>query len=120
MRTFWLVLVCAGWAGGFGVAAVLADEPCAEDGQRRAGYPLEVSAVAMPSDTGHYAGYYVGGGAVLFGQRRCLGEGTWGWDYRGLVLPKRVRLRWWHGVCEQGGIGAYRTTGINLESKSTP
>jgi hypothetical protein len=118
MRRFWLVLACAGWAGG--AAAVHAGEPCAEDGQRRAGYPLEVSALAAPSDTGHYVGYYVGGGAPVLGQPRCPDEGTWGWDYCGFVLPKRVRLQWWHGRCYQGGVGAYRTAGVNLESKSTP
>jgi hypothetical protein len=120
MRNFWLALLCASGTVGLGATAAPAEDLCLEEGHRRAGYPLEVHALAVPSDTGHYVGYYVGGGAPIFGQKRCADEGTWGWDYCGFVLPKRVRLRWWHGLCEQGGIGAYRTTGINLESKSTP
>ena len=34
--------------------------------------------------------------------------------------PRHVILRWTHGQRYQGGVGAYRTTGINCESKSTP
>ncbi|MBI3821148.1 MAG: hypothetical protein HY289_00540 [Planctomycetes bacterium] len=66
----------------------------------------------LPSDTGRYIGYHVGGGA---GQPRKAeprqdDEGTWGWDYQGW-LPRRVILGWWHGRRYQGGTGAYATDG---------
>jgi hypothetical protein len=92
----------------------------AEDGQKRAGYPQKVACYAVPSDTGHYKGYLVGGGAVLLGHPPFRDEGTWGWDYCGCLIPKRVALLWYHGWKYQGGVGAYRTTGKNLESRSTP
>lgn len=38
-------------------------------------------------------------------------EGTWGWDYRGWIIPRRVNLLWWHGRRAQGGPGAYKTDG---------
>jgi hypothetical protein len=101
---------------------VRAEPPCcwAEDGHQRAGHPLEVRPHAVPTDTGHYVGYYVGGGAACRGDAPCPEEGTWGWDYGGLLLPKRVALGWYHGRRYQGGPGAYRTTGANCDSKSTP
>src|SRR5687767_14189265 len=48
----------------------------------RAGYPQQVHKWAIPSDTGSYVGYQVGGGAC---SDRHSGppyphEGTWGWD----------------------------------------
>ena len=46
--------------------------------------------VRRPSDTPNYRGYYVGGGAAVHGQPRSANEGTWGWDYGGL-LPKLRR-----------------------------
>jgi hypothetical protein len=89
-----------------------ADSACE---QRRAGNPQGVACWAVPSDTGHYVGNYVGGGCAV----RCVAdpphadEGTWGWDYRGWLWPRRVLLGWWHGR-SQGGTGAYRTDGPNL------
>lgn len=76
----------------------------------------QVSPHALPSDTGHYVGYQVGGGAL---HRRkadapTRDEGTWGWDYEGWLLRRRVMLGWWHGRREQGGSGAYRTDGPTL------
>jgi hypothetical protein len=83
--------------------------------ERRAGFPSEESPCAKPSDTGHYVGYYVGGGAVpcccAKGDAPTAEEGTWGWDYSGLCVPSWVRLDWWHGRRQQGGGGAYRTDG---------
>jgi hypothetical protein len=97
------------------------DQSCAvEDGAARAGHPERVACFAVPTDTGHYVGYYVGGGAPCLGEPRCRDEGTWGWDYSGLLLPKRVILQWYHGRRYQGGIGAYRTVAPNCASKSTP
>jgi hypothetical protein len=77
------------------------------------GYVPRVARWAQPSDTGHYVGYYVGGGAPWCGSPRYRDEGTWGWDYGGLWLRKRVMLDWFHGRY-QGGTGAYRTDGPQL------
>ncbi len=99
------LLVASGWC------AAEASTPCAEtpcESHCRAGCPHVVSHLARPSDTPNYCGYYVGGGAAVHGQPRCANEGTWGWDYGGL-LPKRVALDWWHGAHAQGGGGAYAT-----------
>jgi hypothetical protein len=117
LAVFWLGLALSLVAAGSGRA-----ESCSvpEDGHRRAGYPLEVRAHAVPSDTGHYVGYYVGGGAPCRGDARDRDDGTWGWDYGGLLLPKRVALGWYHGRRYQGGVGAYRTTGTNCDSRSSP
>ena len=67
----------------------------------------------VPSDTGHYLGYYVGGGAgnPRKAEPRRSDEGTWGWDYQGWLLPRRVNLGWWHGRRDQDGTGAYKTDG---------
>src|ERR1700719_1528526 len=103
--------------------AVWAAEVCGcggQDGQKRAGYPEKVACYAVPSDTGHYKGYLVGGGAVVLGGAPSCDEGTWGWDYCGCIIPKAIRLKWSHGLKYQGGVGAYRTTGKNLDSQSTP
>jgi hypothetical protein len=91
-----------------------------EQGCHRERYVPGVACYAVPSDTGHYVGYYVGGGAPCFGDPPCPDEGTWGWDYHGCLLPKKVILGWWHGRRYQGGIGAYRTAGPNCSSTSTP
>ena len=71
---------------------------------------------ALPSDTGHYLGYHVGGGAVNArkAEPRRDDEGTWGWDYQGWLVPRRVSLGWWHGRRYQGGAGAYKTDGPRL------
>lgn len=91
-----------------------------EDGYRRAGNPEAIACWAAPSDTGHYEGYYVGGGLPCLGQSRHVWEGTWGWDYCGLLFPKRIMLKWSHGRCYQGGLGAYRTAGPRCTSTSSP
>ena len=89
--------------------------PGSPERQQRAGYPLEVAPWAHPSDTGRYVGYSVGGGSVnnRTGDPPSPDEGTWGWDYRGWLFPRRVILGWWHGRY-QGGTGAYRTDGPHL------
>ena len=71
---------------------------------------------ALPSDTGHYLGGYVGGGSghPRKAEPRRDEEGTWGWDYSGWLLPRRVILGWWHGQRDQGGTGAYRTDGAKV------
>src|SRR6266404_4062519 len=97
----WAVLV---WFAGS--AALRADEPC-----DRSGYHGKVSWYALPTNTKAYTGYYVGGGQAIGGSARHSDEGTWGWDYRGLVLPSRVALWFNHGERYQGGGGTYKIDG---------
>ena len=70
---------------------------------------------AIPSASGHNFGYYVGGGALSRkrGEQPSEIDGTWGWDYRGWIIP-RVDLLWWHGRRYQGGSGRYQTDGPRL------
>jgi len=83
-------------------------DPCAE---QRAGHPQQVKALAAPSNTRHYGGYYVGGGnAFLAGRERTPEQGTWGWDYGGLLKNNWVRLGWNCGNRPQGGVGSYKTS----------
>jgi hypothetical protein len=58
-------------------------------------------------------GYYVGGGCAhpCKADLRCCNEGTWGWDYAGIFVKKRVNLDWTHGRRYQGGTGQYRSAG---------
>ena len=94
------------------IAVARADSGETSDAHRRAGFPLELSRRARPSDTGRYTGYTVGGGARLRkGEPPLAHEGTWGWDYVGGRFQRRVILNWWHGRRYQGGSGAYRTDG---------
>ncbi len=85
-----------------------------EHSHRRAGYPLCLSPRADLTNTPEYEGYYVGGGSPYHGEGRCRTEGTWGWDYVGWHLPRRVALGWNHGRREQGGTGAYETDGPHV------
>jgi hypothetical protein len=98
-----------------GVGAALADPPGHSGAGPADGGP-RVAWWAVPSDTGHYLGYYVGGGCgrPLKGEQRRADEGTWGWDYQGWLVPRRVMLQWWHGRRSQGGTGAYNTEGPKL------
>ncbi len=73
-----------------------------------AGHARCIRRLATCSDTGHYFGYQVGGGTVLRGTGRDPEEGTFGWDYRGLIYPPRVALGWSHHRY-QSGTGAYAT-----------
>jgi hypothetical protein len=85
--------------------------PAPEHSHERAGYGGKLSCITQPTDTPAYVGYYVGGGAVCCGEPRCLDEGTWGWDYQGCLLPRRIILQWWHGRHYQGGSGQYQPDG---------
>lgn len=98
MQTLWLAL---------------AGEPYAHraEDQARAGCAMLVRPRAIPSQTRHYGGYAVGGGVPLRGASPGPEQGTFGWDYFGLTVPKRVALRWSVLPREQGGAGQYRTTG---------
>ena len=95
------------------IAATYALEPWRAEDHCRAGWRAELRCRTAPSDTGHYCGYYVGGGAHWRGEGRYAHEGTWGWDYVGILVPRRVGLGWWHGKY-QGGTGTYRTDGPKL------
>jgi hypothetical protein len=74
--------------------------------------PPRIACWAMSSNTKAYGGYYLGGGtASCRGQPRLVTEGTWGWDYQGWLMPRRIFLQWWHGRRYQNGAGAYRIEG---------
>lgn len=79
----------------------------------RAGNPQCVRLWAAPSERRAYWGYYVGGGAPVLGEGRCADEGTFGWDYFGVLYNRRVDLNWTHGR-HQGGTGRYRTDGAKV------
>jgi hypothetical protein len=84
---------------------------------RRAGNPQCVSPLAKPTESPHEIGYYVGGGArerSPRGEPRYHHEGIWGTDYAGMIIPKHVRLGWWHGQRYQGGTGSYATDGPRI------
>jgi hypothetical protein len=95
------------------INAAFANLDYRSDAHCRAGWPECLRTRALPSDTGRYCGYSVGGGAVMHGEGRYLDEGTWGWDYMGLCFRKRVALDWWHGRY-QGGAGQYKTDGPKI------
>lgn len=83
----------------------------------RAGDPQCTSPLAGPGESPHAVGYYVGGGARVkgwIGEERRPQEGTWGTDYSGCLIRKKIDLRWSHGKRAQGGVGAYRTDGPRL------
>jgi hypothetical protein len=71
---------------------------------------------AIPSDTGAYVLYRVGGGCPrpLAADPPSPIDGTWGWDYAGRWFHRNVILGWWHGRRQQGGTGAYATDGPGL------
>jgi len=83
----------------------------------RAGCAMFVRQRAIASNTPHYGGYWVGGGLPLFGDEPAIQEGTFGWDYFGMMLTKRVALGWSHGRRHQGGTGAYKTDGPRLKRR---
>ena len=101
-----------------GAGTCLADPPeqVPARGHCLSDYLPRLSAWALPSDTGHYVGYHVGGGCGRphKAEPRRADEGTWGWDYQGWLIPRRVMLEWWHDRRYQGGTGAYKTEGPKL------
>lgn len=90
-----------------------AAEPKCVDPYDRAGHPHCQHFFAKPSSTPHYSGGYVGGGAVWRGNPRCESEGTWGWDYSGVLPIKHIWLDWSHQRYQAGG-GKYHTDGPRL------
>ncbi len=83
-----------------------------EHSDARAGDPRRLLSHAVPTNGPGYAGYFVGGGAACGGCVPRPDEGTWGWDYRGVWIPRRIGLSWSHGRLYQGGTGMYRTDGF--------
>jgi hypothetical protein len=69
--------------------------------------------LARPSNTSAYTGGYVGGGTAWGGCPRQPQQGTWGWDYQGLLFPKKIWLNW-NSSRRQGGTGAYEPDGPKL------
>ena len=98
------------WPALLAAAGTAAAQTC----DCRSGYCGQTAWYAAPSDTGHYLGYYVGGGSPCRGEAPLPCEGVWGWDYSGLHFSPRIMLLWNHGVRYQGGPGAYRTDGPQL------
>ena len=92
------------------------------DSLRGAGNPQETSRLALPSNGPGSFGYTVGGGSLAGhrGDGPLPDDGTWGWDYKGLLLPRKVNLLWWHGRRNQGGTGAYKTDGPKLPPLREP
>ena len=91
----------------------------AEHYHAQAGNPTGLRRWALPSETGGSISHWVGGGAPRWFRTDppTIDEGTWGWDYRGLLVPRRVVLNWWHGRRYQGGTGAYGTDGPKLHTR---
>jgi hypothetical protein len=77
----------------------------------RAGCAMNIRPHAIPSNTRHYGGYWVGGGQPIKGRCPSVDEGTFGWDYFGLSFTKRIDLNWSQGRRYQSGTGAYKTDG---------
>ena len=82
----------------------------------RAGHPETQGKFAKPSLNKHYTFGYVGGGAAFRGEPRCPDEGTWGVDYSGILLKKKIWLPWLHGHRAPRGEGSYQTDGPHLLS----
>ncbi len=80
----------------------------------RAGCPQCQRKITIPTSTHFYGGYYVGGGTPTRGAGRCIEDGTWGWDYAGILFTKRIALNWTAKGRYQGGTGAYKTDGPKL------
>ena len=80
----------------------------------RAGYAMDIRRHAIPSNTRYYGGYLVGGGLPFKSDAPALDEGTYGWDYFGILFNKRIDLNWSHGRRYQGGTARYRTDGPRL------
>ena len=70
------------------------------------GSPFLPSRWAHPSFSEAFCGHYVGGGGGGLchqaGPRRH-NDGTWGWDYVGYYVPRKLFLGWNYGRRFQGG-----------------
>lgn len=82
-----------------------------------AGCPESISPLAKKTKSPHEESYYVGGGArerSRHGGERQHNEGVYGVDYKGILIPKKNQLGWWHGQRYQGGTGSYGPDGPRL------
>ena len=92
--TQWLTLPAACLFALVIAGPVRAQPPASPEGQQRAGNPLEVAPWARPTATPRHVVYLVGGGSGNYrkGEPPLPDEGTWGWDYRGGLIQRRVIL----------------------------
>jgi hypothetical protein len=111
MKRTQLALLVLSLLGGLWPAAASAEEPVAPACPCPARPVPCVAWWAVPSDTGHYVGYYVGGGCVRHGRPPAPDEGTWGWDYGGCLIHPGIRLLWCDCPGGRRNIPAYRTVG---------
>ncbi len=81
------------------------------DDHARAGCAMLIRPHAIPSNTPHFGYYRVGGGVPIYGDAPLLDEGTFGWDYYGILFNKRIALNWTHGRLFQGGTLGYKPDG---------
>lgn len=80
---------------------------------QRAGHPKRIAPWATTWPNRKTRGYYVGGGAALFGfpasrlygEGRRTNEGTFGVDY--MPWYSNYSQHWYHGQNQQGGEGQY-------------
>lgn len=82
-----------------------------------AGCPESISPLAKKTKSSHEESYYVGGGSrerSHHAEERHPHEGIYGVDYKGLLIPKKNALGWWHGRRYQGGTGSYAPDGPRL------
>ncbi len=87
-----------------------------EPGMQRAGHPWRIGHHARSVNGRDHSVGYVGGGTPLawWGESRYGSEGTFGMDYSGLLLSRKVWLNWTHGARHQGGEGRYETDGPRI------
>jgi hypothetical protein len=85
---------------------------CIPHTHERAGWPLCPAGHVQTSDAAGFRPGYVGGGGPIHphnARRPTRIEGTWGWDYVGVHLPRRVFIPWHRRPRRQGGTGQYAT-----------
>jgi hypothetical protein len=85
---------------------------CIPHTHERAGWPLGFASHIQSTDAAGWTGSYVGGGGPIHphnARGRSNVEGTWGWDYVGVHLPRRAFIPWHFRPRRQGGIGQYAT-----------
>jgi hypothetical protein len=76
----------------------------------RAGYPKNVSHLAVPSLDPHAGPGYIGGSKLFGGDSRGPCDGTFGFDYQLFGWhPGRVFLSWAHDRSHQPQMGSYKT-----------